>query len=163
VGVGRTSGKPENRAQETETYFSHKHFRMSCIHRDGTVHILNNIPSIHIIISIIHSSFHPTKHPIPPHSTSKPCLNNHLHLSLLLNLLILHHITQRALLNHQTHNLIQRIRSRHSSMLSISIVRRRNLDDVSCDQVDAFQAAENGAQFAGGPAASFRGTGGGGD
>ncbi len=38
-------------------------------------------------------------------------------------------------------------------MFGVSIVRRRYLDDVGCDKVDAFKPADDGAEFAGRPAA----------
>lgn len=48
-------------------------------------------------------------------------------------------------------------------MLGIGIVRRRDLDDVGGDEVDAFEASDDGAQFARRPAACFGGAGGWGD
>jgi len=43
-------------------------------------------------------------------------------------------------------------------MLGVGIVRRRYLDDIGRDEVDAFEAADDGAEFTCGPAASFGGT-----
>jgi len=68
---------------------------------------------------------------------------------------LLHHPIQRPLLHHQRHNLKQGVRSRHSRKFSIRIVRGRDLDDIGRDEVDAFEAADDGSQFAGGPAAGF--------
>lgn len=81
----------------------------------------------------------------------------------LLSILALNHLTQRPLLDHKRHDLVQRIRRGHRRMLGIGIVRRRDLDDVGGDEVDAFEASDDGAQFARRPAACFGGAGGWGD
>ena len=78
-------------------------------------------------------------------------------------LLTLPHHAHRPPLDHQTHNLKQRICRRHGCMLGISIVRRCDLDDIGCDEIDAFEAADDGAEFAGAPATSFWGACCGGD
>lgn len=64
---------------------------------------------------------------------------------------------QRPLLNHNTHNLKQHIRRGHSRQLGISIIRGRDLDDISSDDIHALESAQDGAEFAGGPAACFGG------
>ena len=79
-----------------------------------------------------------------------------------LPILILHHFTQRALLYHQGHDFEQRIRRGHRRQLSVRVVCRRDLDDVCRHQIDALEAADDGAQFAGGPATRLRRSGGGG-
>ncbi len=48
-------------------------------------------------------------------------------------------------------------------MLGIGIVGRGDLDDVGGDEVDALEAADDGAEFARGPAAGFGGACCGGD
>ena len=72
-------------------------------------------------------------------------------------LLTLPHYAHRAPLNHQTHDLKQRICRRHGSMLGIGIIRRCHLDDVGRDEVDAFEATDDGTEFTGAPAAGFGG------
>ena len=67
------------------------------------------------------------------------------------------HHAHRAPLDHQTHDFKQRICRCHGRMLGISIVRRRDLDDIGGDKVDAFEAANDGTEFAGAPAAGLRG------
>ncbi len=44
-------------------------------------------------------------------------------------------------------------------MLGISVIGRRYLDDIGRDEVDTFEAADDGAKFTGGPPAGFGGTG----
>jgi hypothetical protein len=67
------------------------------------------------------------------------------------------HIAKRTLLDHKTHNLIEGVSRGHGGMLSVSVVSRSDLDNVSADEVNAFEAADDSAEFAGGPAAGFRG------
>jgi hypothetical protein len=73
-------------------------------------------------------------------NTGRCKFQEHLYLP---NLLLLDHIAQWALLHHQTHKFIERIRSCHSCMLSIGIVRRSDLYNVYCHKINAFQATEN--------------------
>lgn len=70
---------------------------------------------------------------------------------------------QRTPLDHDAHHLKERIRRRHGRMLRVRIVSRRHLDDVRGDEIDAFQAAEDGPEFARGPPARFGGACCGGD
>ena len=70
--------------------------------------------------------------------------------------------THRAPLHHNTHDLEERIRRRHGRMLGIGIICGGHLDDIRRHEVDPVEAAEDGAEFAGGPAACFGGAGGGG-
>ena len=96
------------------------------------------------------------------------------------------HVAQRPLLDHQSHDLIQRIlecipsakapnqhvqnrqvkskeiethSSSHSGEFGVCVVSGCYLDDVGGDEVDAFEAANDGAEFACGPAAGFGGAG----
>jgi hypothetical protein len=73
-------------------------------------------------------------------NTSRCKFQEHLYLH---SLFILDHIAQRAFLDHQTHKLIERIRSCHSCVLSISIIRRGYLYNVYCHKVNSFQATDN--------------------
>lgn len=57
------------------------------------------------------------------------------------------HVAQRPLLNHQSHDLVKCIRSSHGSKLSIGIVSRSHLDDISCNEVDTLQATDDSAEF----------------
>ena len=43
-------------------------------------------------------------------------------------------------------------------MLGIGVIRRCDFDDVGRDEVDAFEAANDGTEFAGAPAAGFGGS-----
>lgn len=79
---------------------------------------------------------HPILHPIPP------------------DLSISHH-AHRAPLHHQAHDLKQHIRRRHRRMFSICIVGGCYFHDIGRDEIDAFEAADDGAEFASGPAAGF--------
>lgn len=121
-------------------------------------------PSFHSFILLYYHQIQTHSLPLHPQiipSTSLPLLSrsSSRHLHLILGLLLAgDHLAQRTLLNHQAHNLIQRIRSRHGSMLGISIICRGNLDDISSDDVDALQTSEDGAEFTSRPAASLRGT-----
>ena len=72
-------------------------------------------------------------------------------------------MTQRPILHHHSHNLIQRVRGRHRRQLGIGVVSGRHLDDIGGHEIDAFEAAQDGAEFARGPAACFGGAGCGGD
>ena len=74
------------------------------------------------------------------------------------SLLTLSHHAHRAPLDHQTHDLKQRICCRHGRMLGIGVVRRCDFDDIGRDEVDAFEPADDSTEFAGAPAASFRGS-----
>lgn len=74
-------------------------------------------------------------------------------------LLLLAHIAQRTLLNHQSHDLVQSVGGGHGGQLRVGVVRGGDFDNVGCDEVDALQAADDGAQLASGPAAGLRGAG----
>ena len=69
------------------------------------------------------------------------------------------HVAKRALLHHQSHNLVQRVRSRHGGQLSIGVVGRCNLDDICADEVDALEATNNSAELTRRPATSLWCTG----
>lgn len=65
--------------------------------------------------------------------------------------------THRAPLDHQRHDLKQRVRSRHSRMLSIGIVGGSDLYNIGSDEIDTLEAADDSAKLAGRPAACFGG------
>lgn len=65
-------------------------------------------------------------------------------------------------LDHDGHDLEERIRRRHGGQFGVGIVSRRHLHDIGRDEVQTLEAADDGAEFAGGPAARFGGAGGGG-
>ena len=126
-------------------------------------------PTLSSIYSGLSLSIHnlPSSSCSPSHRLCQPSklilrFPNAIHLPISPPLTLPHH-THRTPLNHQTHNLKQRICRRHGRMLGISIVRRCDLDDIGCDEVDAFEAADDGTEFAGTPAASFGGACCGGD
>ena len=73
------------------------------------------------------------------------------------------HYAHRPPLHHQTHHLEQRVRRRHRRVLGVGVVRRRHLDNVGRDKVDAFQPADDRAQLARRPTACFGRAGCGGD
>ena len=60
---------------------------------------------------------------------------------------------QRAPLDHQRHDLVQHVGGGHGGQLGIGVVGRGDLDNVGRDEVDALEAANDGAQLARGPAA----------
>ena len=70
---------------------------------------------------------------------------------------------QRAPLDHQRHDLVQHVGGGHGGQLGIGVVSRGDLDDIGRDEVDALEAADDGAQLARGPAARLRRAGRGGD
>ena len=70
---------------------------------------------------------------------------------------------QRAPLDHQRHDLVQHVGGSHGGQLGVGVVGRGDLDDVSRDEVDALEAADDGAQLARGPAARLGRAGRGGD
>lgn len=92
----------------------------------------------------------PPPHPLPVHLAIPP------------HLPIPHH-AHRPPLHHKRHDLKQRVRRRHGRVLGIGVVRGRHLDDVGGNEVDALEAADDGTELAGGPAACFGGAGCGGD
>ena len=53
-------------------------------------------------------------------------------------ILTLHGSAQWALLHHQGHDLVQRVRRRHRRQLGVGVVRRRDFHDVGRHQIDAF-------------------------
>ena len=65
-------------------------------------------------------------------------------------------------LHHNGHDLEQGVRRRHGGQFGVGIVSRRHLHDIGRDEIQALEAADNGAEFARGPAARFGGAGGGG-
>lgn len=64
--------------------------------------------------------------------------------------------SQGAGLDHQSHDLIQHIGRRHRGQLSVRVVRRRNLNQVSSNELDALKTPDDGPQLSGAPASSFR-------
>jgi len=58
-------------------------------------------------------------------------------------------------LGHDTHNLIENIRSSHGRKLSVSVIRRSDLNDVRGYDVEAIETPQDGAQLASRPAACF--------
>lgn len=120
--------------------------------------VIHSIFSIHQIHPRLISSI-PNSIPLTG-QTTLPILYLHL---ILIHLLTLDHLTERTLLHHQAHNLIQRIRSSHGGMLSIGIICRCNLNDISSDDVDALQSTKDSAEFASGPSTCLGGTGSWGD
>ena len=68
------------------------------------------------------------------------------------------HTRKRTVLNHKRHNLIKRIGSSHSSQLSISIIRRRNLNNIRSNKVDTLQATDDSPKLTSAPATSLRRT-----
>jgi len=67
------------------------------------------------------------------------------YLSLELDGLLLAHIAQRALLDHQSHHLVQSVCGRHSGQFGVGVIGRRDFDNVGGDQIDSLQAADDGA------------------
>ena len=67
------------------------------------------------------------------------------------------HVAQGPLLDHQRHDLVQGVGGSHGSQLGVGVVCWSDFDNVGGDEVDALQAADDGAQLARGPAASLRG------
>jgi hypothetical protein len=79
-----------------------------------------------------------------------------------LDLLLINRLNgQWTSLDHDGHDLIQRIRSRHRSQLSIRIIRGSDLNEIRRDNVDALEPSEDRAQLAGRPAAGLGRAGGG--
>lgn len=72
-------------------------------------------------------------------------------------LALFHSLTQGPLLHHDRHDLVQSIGSGHGRVLSIRVVCRSNLDDVSSNEVDAVEAAQDGPELARGPTAGLGG------
>lgn len=69
------------------------------------------------------------------------------------------HVAQGPLLDHQRHDLVQGVGGSHGGKLGIGVVCWSHFDNVGGDEVDALQAADDGAQLARGPAAGLRGAG----
>lgn len=69
------------------------------------------------------------------------------------------HITQGALLHHDTHHFKQHIRSCHRSQLRIGIIRWRHLHDISPDQVNFLEPSNDSSQLPCTPPSSLRGSG----
>lgn len=72
-------------------------------------------------------------------------------------LALLHSLTQGPLLHHDRHDLVQSIGGSHGRVLSIRVVCWSNLNDVSSNEVDAVEAAQDGTKLARGPTASLGG------
>ena len=72
-------------------------------------------------------------------------------------------LTQRALLDHDAHDLEEDVGGGHGGELGVCVVGGRDLDDVRADEVEGLEAAQDRAEFAGRPAAGFGGASGGGD
>ena len=68
--------------------------------------------------------------------------------------------TKRAFLNHQRHDLIKDVRSRHRCVFSICVVRRCDFNNVRRNEINAFEPTNNGPQLSRRPASSFRSPGG---
>ena len=60
-----------------------------------------------------------------------------------------HHLAQRTLLDHQSHDLVQRVGGSHGGELGVGVVSRSDLDDIGSDEVDAFEATDDRADLAG--------------
>ena len=140
----------------------------------GTVRIIHECVNRGPILpnSYIISYIFPPPHHFIPTSDTLTIFSSHLTtyvflptilFSLLTPIPMHHHVTQWAILNHHSHYLKQRIRRRHSRQFGIGIVSRRHLYEISGYEIDAFEAAEDGTEFAGGPAACFGGASCGGD
>lgn len=71
----------------------------------------------------------------------------------------LHHCVQGPGLDHQRHNLEQRVRGSHGRKFRVGIVRRGNFDNVRSNEVDAFEATNDGAEFPRRPTARLGGAG----
>ena len=76
---------------------------------------------------------------------------------------LIHSLTKRALLDHYRHDLVQGVGGSHGRVLSIRVVCRSNLDDVSSNKVDTIEAAQYGPELARRPPSSLRGARGWGD
>ncbi len=138
--------------------------------------LCTSFPSFHpcIFCPSIHPSIHPSfllpttlppshlKTPLPLPVSSLPTTPNRIPLPVPPRLPLPHH-AHRPPLHHQTHHLEQRVRRRHGRVLRVGVVRRRHLDNVRRNEVDAFEAADDGPQFARCPAACFGRAGCGGD
>jgi len=83
---------------------------------------------------------------------------DHPSLQILSVLATINHLAQRTLLDHDTHNLIKHICSSHGGKLSVRIVRRRNLHNVSRDQIQVLQPPNNRPQLSRRPPARLRGS-----
>lgn len=90
-------------------------------------------------------------------------------------LLLLKHLAEGTLLDHDTHNLVKHVGRSHGRELGVGVVgglmsadaprttTYRNFDNVSSHDVELLKAANDGAKLASGPSAGLGGTGGGGD
>ena len=145
------------RAQPTSSCTCHLHTTLRGTRKTLFIH-----SSLFITCILDSSSNSPTRPPskVTPLFLYLSLLYLHL---ILIHLLTLDHLTERTLLHHQAHNLIQRIRSSHGSVLSVGIICRRNLDDISSDDVDALQSTEDSAELASRPSTCLGGTGSWGD
>jgi len=68
-------------------------------------------------------------------------------------------LTERGL-GHDTNYFEQNIGSRHGRQLRIRVIRRGDLHNVSANNMQAIQTADDGAQLSGGPSARLGRTGG---
>jgi hypothetical protein len=65
---------------------------------------------------------------------------------------------QWAFLDHESHDFIKNVGGCHGSELSVGIIRWSNLNNICCDEVDAFKATDYRAEFTGRPSSRFGGT-----